>query len=274
MDQFTFAITAMFVVPFAAIGLLALAYRVVPKVIWFSFTGQSVVTGLFLAALATPFLVAITDSQGEYFEDQRVLVRGAFALPGGVTVDHQRDRTLRLGDCWRNAVNWRSDVKFRSAEAFDRWYAGEGYREALVEQIADYFGVAVAEVGVGEGALDLRERDARYQLVDDHKAYSQNVRILEFYDPFVCAAIERDEGGAISLRACDPVALDTDMGSAGRVIINPDRRDRTLEGSIYYAQGPHTCTNPVRRAVNEALGLPHPEGGKPNTQMGDILPSL
>lgn len=272
MDHFTFAVAAMFGVPFGVIALLLLAYRVVPKSIWFSFTGQAVVTGLFLAALATPILVVIKDSQGEYFEDKRELVRGAFALPVGVTVNHQRDRTLRLGDCWRNAVNWRSDVVFRADADFDRWYESESYRTALVEQIAGYFGVAQADIGIEEGALDLRAHDPRYELVDDHTGYSQNVRILEYYDPFVCAAIEKDEDGAISLRPCDPVALTADMGNAGRVIINPDRRDRTLEGKIYYAQGPHTCTNPVRRAVNGALGLEHPEGGEPNTQMGGILP--
>lgn len=273
MDQFSFALIAVFGVPFGAIVLLFLGHRLTPRSVWFSFPVQTVVGGLFLGALATPILVFNADAEGDYFEDESELVRTAFALPGTVTVDRQRDRTVRLGDCWRNAVNWRSDVEFASAEDFDSWYASEGWRDGIVEQIADYFGVPVANISVAEGALDLRPHDPQYALSQDHGSYSQNVRILEFYDPFVCAAVERDEGGAISLRPCDPVALTTDTGNAGRVIVNPDRRDRTLEGSIYYAQGPHTCTNPVRRAVNDALGLDHPEGGEPNTQMGSVLPS-
>ena len=274
MDQFVFAMIAMFGVPFGTFGLLVIAHPLVPKSIWYSFTAQTVITGLFLAALATPFLAAVYDSQGDYFEDEGELVRGAFALPVGASVDRQRDRTLRLGDCWRNAVNWRSQVTFRSDEEFDRWYADEGWRVSLVDQIADYFGVDAAQIAVSEGALDLRAYDPKYEVVDHHSAYSQNVKIVEFYEPFVCTAIERDGDGRLSLRACDPVALTTDTGNAGRVIINPSAKKRTLEGRIYYAQGPATCTNPLRRKVNAALGLPHPEGGEPNTQIGDILPSL
>ena len=77
----------------------------------------------------------------------------------------------------------------------------------------------------------------------------------------------------MSLRPCDPVALKEDTGNAGKVIVNPSARDRTLEGRIYYAQGPSTCTNPLRRAVNDAMGWPHPEG-KPNTSIGGTLPGL
>ena len=56
------------------------------------------------------------------------------------------------------------------------------------------------------------------------------------------------------------------------MIINPSAKKRRLEGRIYYAQGPAHCTNPLRRAVNNALGLPHPEGGKPNTNIGGAMP--
>lgn len=272
MDQFAFAMAAMFGVPFGVVALLLLAYRLIPKAVWFSFAVQTVVTGLFLAALATPILVVKVDAQGEYFDGPEHLVGEAFGLPEEVTVNYQRDRTGRYGDCWRNAVNWRSDIEFASDAAFDAWLAQDGYRGRIVNQVAGYYGIEPERVTVEKGALDMRARDPKYELVDHHSAYSQNVRILEFYEPFVCTAIEQDDSGAITLRPCDPVSLAGDMGNQGRIIINPDARDRTLEGKIYYASGPHYCTNPVRRKVNALLGLPHPEGGKPNTNIGGILP--
>ena len=273
MDQFTFALIAMFGVPFTGVALLFLAHRLTPERIWKSFSVQTIVTGSFLALLATPFLVAHADAQGEYYDGPEELVRATFALPQGVQVNHQRDRTSRYGDCWRHAVNWRSDVIFPSSEAFDDWYARDDYREAFIDQVVGYFGVNPSHVGVAEGAFEMRERDPEYVLVDDHKAYSRNVRILEFYEPFVCTAIERDEAGTITLRPCDPIARPVDMGSEGWIIINPSAKDRTLEGRILFLSGPHYCTNPIRKRVNTALGLDHPEGGEPNLAIGQILPS-
>ena len=272
MDAKTFALVALLGVPVALVALLVVIHRLTPKAVWKTFTVQTLATAAFIGAIAAPYLIYLYDGEGNYFEDRDQLVGDAFALPAGALVNQQRDRTVRLGDCWRNAVNWRSDVEFASPEAFDEWYAGEGWREGVVDQIAGYYGVEAESISVADGALDLRMRDPKYKLVDDHKAYSQNVRILEFYEPFVCAAIEKGEDGSIALRACDPVSLERDTGNAGEVILNPSLKDRTLEGRIFYAQGPSTCTNPVRRAVNEAMGWPHPEGGEANISMGAILP--
>jgi hypothetical protein len=272
MTQFVFALFAMFGVPAALIALVFLGHRLTPRRIWFSVPVQTVATLAVLGCIGVPVMIANFDSQGEYFEDETALVSQAFGLPAGVTVDRQKDRSLGLGDCWRNAVNWRSQVTFQPAAAFDQWYQSEGWRAGIVDQVASYYGQEPARISLAEGALDLRARDPKYQLVDDHKAYSQNVRILEFDEPFVCTAIEKGADGRLSLRPCDPVSLAGDGGNAGRVIINPSAKDRTLEGRIYYAQGPSTCTNPIRRAVNNVLGLPHPEGGEPNTSIGQSLP--
>lgn len=272
MDQFTFAMLSMFGAPFALIGLVLLAHRLTPKSIWFSTPVQIVATAAVLGAIAVPVAIAQIDSQGDYFDGEAALVSEAFALPAGVKVSRQRDRTLRLGDCWRNAVNWRSEVEFASPQAFDRWYAAQGYREPLVDQIAGYFGVPPENISIADGALDLRDRDPGYQLSDANGSYVRNTRILEFYEPFVCAAIDRDASGNLSLRRCDPLAAKADIGSEGWVIINPSAKERRLEGRIYYAQGPAHCTNPLRRAANKALGLPHPEGGKPNTNVGGNMP--
>lgn len=272
MDQFTFAIVALFGVPAALIALVFLGHRLMPRCIWFSLPVQTVATLVVLGCIGVPVAIVMVDGQGDYFDDVGDLVGGAFALPDGVTVNKQGDRTVRLGDCWRNAVNWRSDVEFGSEAAFDQWYAGEGWRRGIVDQIAGYYGVARARISVAEGALDLRARDPKYQLSQERGSYAQNTRILEFYERFVCTAIEKGADGGLSLRPCDPVALAGDGGNAGRVIVNPREKKRTLEGQIYYAQGPSTCTNPVRRAVNNALGLTHPEGGDPNTAIGSVLP--
>lgn len=272
MTQFTFSLVALFGVPAAIIALIFLAHRLTPATIWYSRPVQAVATLGFLSCIGLPVAIAMIDTQGDYFEDETALVSEAFGLPAGVAVDRQGDKTVRLGDCWRNAVNWRSEVTFPDAATFDRWYAGRAYQQGIVEQVADYFGQPPEAISIAPGALDLAPRDPRYVLSDERGSYQRNTRILRFYQPFVCTAIDRAADGSVSLRRCDPIAQGGDGGTAGQVIVNPDAKKRTLEGLIYYAQGPTTCTNPVRRAVNRALGLPHPEGGRPNTNMGGVLP--
>ncbi|WP_086608069.1 hypothetical protein [Erythrobacter donghaensis] len=276
MTQFAFALAAMFGVPAAIIALIFLAHRLTPTKIWYSRPVQAVAVTGFLSCIGLPVLLLNLDSQGDYFDDEAALVSAAFALPEGTMVDRQRDKTLRLGDCWRNAVLWRSDVAFPDAASFDRWYASGAYRQAILAQVADYFGQSPERNSVAPGALDLAPRDPQYVLSDELGSYQRNTRILRFDEPFVCTAIDRAADGSIALRRCDPVAQDGDGdgGTAGQVILIPDTKTRRVEGLIYYAQGPSTCTNPVRRAVNAALGLPHPEGGKPNTQMASVLPIM
>lgn len=264
----------MFGVPAAIVALIVLGHRLTPKAIWYSRPVQALAVIAFLSCIGLPILIINLDSQGDYFEDETALVSAAFGLPVGVRVDHQRDKTLRLGDCWRNATLWRSEVAFPDAAAFDRWYASGSFRQGIVEQVADYFGAAPDRISIAPGALDLAPRDPRYVLSDKVGSYERNTRILRFSQPFVCTAIDWTADGAITLRRCDPIAAGGDGGTAGQVIVNPDAKQRRLEGLIYYAQGPSTCTNPVRRTVNGLLGLPHPEGGKPNTQMGSVLPIL
>lgn len=274
MTQFAFAILSVFGVPAAVLGMIFLAHRLTPAAIWHSRPVQALSVVAFLSCIGLPVLILNIDSQGDYFEDHTALVGQAFALPAGVTVDRQGDKTVRLGDCWRNAVNWRSEVTFPDAAAFRHWYAMQGFRQGIVRQVAGYFGQLPERVSVTPGALDLSPRDPHYVLSDAKGSYQRNVRILEFAEPFVCTAIERGAEGAISLRRCDPIAEGGDPGNAGQVILNPDTKKRVLEGRIYYASGPSYCTNPLRRAVNGALGLPHPEGGQPNIAIGGVLPIM
>ncbi len=274
MTGFTFAIVSLFGVPFAVLGLIFLAHRLTPAALWRTRKVQALAMLGFLSCIGLPVAILQIDSQGDYFDDETALVSEAFGLPAGVTVDRQGDKTVRLGDCWRNAVNWRSDVTFPNAAAFDRWYAGRGFRAGITRQVAGYFGLPPERVSIAPGALDLQPRGSQYVLSDKNGSYQRNVRILEFYRPFVCAAIDWRADGTIALRRCDPIAEGGDVGNAGQVIVNPDAKKRTLEGRIYYASGPSSCTNPLRRAVNTALGLPHPEGGAPNTVMGDVLPIM
>jgi hypothetical protein len=274
VTQFAFALLSIFGVPAAVMGLIFLAHRLTPAMVWKTLPVQVMATLAFLSCIGLPVLILNIDSQGDYFVDETALVSEAFALPDGVTVERQGDKTVRLGDCWRNAVNWRSEVAFPNAAAFDRWYAGQGFQQGIVRQVADYFGQPPARVSVAPGALDLLPRDPQYVLSDGKDSYQRNARILEFYQPFVCTAIDRAADGGITLRRCDPIADGGDGGNAGQVIVNPDAKKRTLEGRIYYATGPATCTNPVRRAVNNLLGLPHAEGGAPNTEIGGVLPIM
>ncbi|WP_301749993.1 hypothetical protein [uncultured Erythrobacter sp.] len=274
MTGFTFAILSLFGVPAAVLALLILAHRLTPTAVWKTLPVQVLATLAFLSCIGLPMAIVQIDSQGDYFDDETALVKAAFALPEGVTVDRQGDKTVRLGDCWRNAVNWRSDVTFPNAAAFDRWYASQSYQEGIVRQVAGYFGQSPAQVSIAPDALAVLPRGSQYVLSDKAGSYQRNVRILEFYEPFLCAAIDRSADGTISLRRCDPIAEGGDVGNAGQVIVNPNAKKRTLEGRIYYASGPSICTNPVRRAVNNALGLPHPVGGEPNTSIGGNLPVM
>lgn len=274
MTQFAFSLVALFGVPAAIVALIFLAHRLTPKPIWYSRPVQAVAILGFLSCIALPVAIVMIDTQGDYFDDETALVSKAFGLPEGALVDRQRDKTLRLGDCWRNAVNWRSEVAFPNAATFDRWYASGAFRQGIVAQVADYFGQPAEAITIAPGALDLAPRDPRYELSDARDSYHRNTRILRFDQPFVCTAIDRAADGSIALRRCDPIARGGDVGTSGQVILNPDAKTRQFEGLIYYAQGPSTCTNPVRRAVNAALGLPHPEGGKPNTQMASVLPIM
>ncbi len=272
MTQQAFAFLSLFGVPVAIIGLLLLAHRLIPPAIWKTFTVQTLATLAFVGCIAVPFAILRIDSQGEYFDDDAALVVPAFGLPQGVTIKRLGDKSLQLGDCWRNAVNWRSEVTFPNADAFYQWYYGKGFRQGIVDQVAGYFGQSPARVRIAPGALDLSARDPQHVLSDEHGSYERNVRILKYYKPFVCTAIDRGFDGSITLRRCDPVAKDGDMGNAGQVILRPDASKQTLEGRIFYARGPSTCTNPLRRGLNNALGLPHPEGGKPDTRITGSLP--
>ncbi|MCM0000884.1 MAG: hypothetical protein NBV68_16010 [Erythrobacter sp.] len=272
MTQFAFTMFSMFGVPAMIVALLILAHRLTPARVWRTWPVQTVATLAFLGCIAAPVAIAQIDSQGDYFADETALVGEAFGLPAGVTVDHQRDKTVRLGDCWRNAVNWNSAVTFSDADTFYQWFYGKEYRQGIVAQVADYFGQPPARVSVAPGALDLLPRDPQYVLSDGRDSYDLNSRIVKYYKPFVCTAIERGDDGSIALRRCDPIAEGGDVGNAGQVILRPDAGKQTLEGRIYYARGPSICTNPLRRALNNALGLPHPEGVKPNIQIGGSLP--
>ncbi|WP_285711948.1 hypothetical protein [Erythrobacter oryzae] len=272
MTQFAFAMLAMFGVPAMIVALLMLAHRVTPAAVWKTWPVQTAATLAFLGCIAVPVAIMQIDSQGDYFDDETALVSEAFGLPVGVSVDRQGDKSVRLGDCWRNAVNWNSAVTFSDADTFYRWLYGKGYRQGIVAQVADYYGQPPARVSVAPGALDLLPRDPQYVLSRGRDSFELNSRIVKYYKPFVCTAIERGADGSIALRRCDPIAEGGDVGNAGQIILRPDASKQMLEGRIYYAHGASTCTNPVRRALNNALGLPHPEGGEPNTQMASNLP--
>jgi hypothetical protein len=260
MTQFAFVMASMLGVPAMIVALLILAHRLTPAPVWKTWPVQTAATLAFLGCIAVPVAIMQIDSQGEFFDDETALVSEAFGLPAGVTVGKQGDKSLRLGDCWSNGVNWNADVTFSGADTFYQWFYAKAFRQGIVTQVAEYYGQPPAKVSVGPGALDLLPRDPKYALSKDRGSYDLNTRIVRYYKPFVCTAIERGDDGSITLRRCDPIAEGGDVGNGGQVILRPDAGKQTLEGRIYYARGPSTCTNPLRRTFNGVLGLPHPPG--------------
>ena len=118
MTQFAFAMFSMFGVPALIVALLILAHRLTPEPVWKTWPVQTAATLAFLSCIGLPMLIVRLDSQGDFFDDETALVREAFGLPAGVTVGKQGDKTVRLGDCWRNAVNWNAGVTFPGGDAF------------------------------------------------------------------------------------------------------------------------------------------------------------
>lgn len=272
MDIKQFTILSLLVVPFAMIILLALMGKFVPPRMAKSLPVQTFATLWFLGIFAVPISAIYFDAQGEFFEDRYALIRDGLGMPANVEVPSKRF-SGGLGECWSNSIDRDLDVKFASEKQLDTWFAQKAYRGPLVEQISAYFDTPIDQITVVEGALDPREIDKKW-MADINAPMREwwQYRRRSYFEPSVCVAIDRpdvdaDGGGDVAegliLRPCDPVMLPEDMGNMGRVILNRTGNSAVLDGQIYYATGPSYCTNPVRRAVNKALGLPHPEARRP-----------
>lgn len=249
---------AWFGVPFAAIGLLMLAYRLMPLSVWKSWPVQTFVTLAFLAAIAAPIAITWIDAQGDYFDDRNDLVRGGLSTPVEAEVAKQRFNSL--GNCWSNGVNWNVKVDFGSAENLKGWYQREPWQQSLPDQISAYFGVPRGRVTIEEGALSPAMRDEKWIWDEQGRIPDWISRTYGYITPFVCTAIDGEAGqdGKITLRRCDPIALPKDTGNLGRVTITREDKPGILQGHIHYLGGPTYCTNPLRRGLNDLLGLPHP----------------
>ncbi len=271
MDIKLFSILSMVAVPIAMTMLLALAAKVVPHRFTKSVPFQTFATLWLLAIFAVPVGSMYYDSQGQFFEDRYALVRGGLGLPNNVEIPGKRFSSL--GDCWTNSVDWSLDTRFPSPERLELYFEQQPYREPLVEQISAYFNTPMDQITVLDGALDPREIDEKWMTdLDEPMREWWQYRRRSYFEPSVCLAIERPDksNAALTLRPCDPVILPEDEGNMGRVILHRSAGSRTLEGHIHYATGPAYCTNPVRRAVNNALGLPHPEARR--AEDGTTLP--
>ena len=273
MDVKQFTILAALVMPLTLIVIAALLGKFLPTRVLRSWPSQVLGTALVLGALGMPIAAFLIDGQGDYFDDRQTLVGGGLGLPEDVEIANQRGGSL--GDCWSNNVNWWLKVKFGSDERVEAWFSREPWRATLPAQIADYFSTPLSRVTIVDGAFDQRRMDPRWEWrrqpgertpdwVHDRRGY---------FEPFVCVAIDGPGGaGGLTLRPCDPILRPQDIGNKGRVILRRSDKPATLEGHIQYVGGPRYCTNPLRRALNNALGLPHPEGDKPNTKIASSLP--
>jgi hypothetical protein len=273
VDIKQFSILSVLIVPFAMIILLALIGKFVPKKIVTSFPFQTFATVWFIGIFAVPISAIYFDAQDDFFEDRYALVRDGLGMPATVEVPSPGRFSGSLGDCWSNSVNWSLEATFPSDEQLELWFAQQSYREPLVKQISAYFDTPMDHITVLNGALDPREIDKKWMSdINEPMREWWQYRRRSYFEPSVCLAIERPDetGEGLILRPCDPVVLPEDMGNMGRVILNRSGSSAVLAGEIYYATGPSYCTNPVRRAVNNALGLPHPEARRPDD--GSTLP--
>lgn len=261
MDVKQFMILAVLVLPLTLIVIAALLGKFLPARVLRSRPSQTLVTVLVLGAIGMPITAIIVDGQGNYFDSRRALLGDGLGLPADVEIARQRGGSL--GDCWSNQVNWSPKVKFGSNERLKTWFSREPWREPLPAQIADYFSTPLNRVTIAQGALDQRRMDPRWEW---RREAGEPVpdwihRRRGYFEPFVCVAIDGPGGGdGLTLRPCDPILLPQDIGTKGRVILRRSDVPGTLAGHIQYLGGPDYCTNPLRRALNGALALPHPPG--------------
>ncbi len=259
MDVKQFTILTVLVIPLTLIVIAALLGNFLPTRVLRSWPSQVVATVLVLGALGMPIAAILIDGQGDYFDDRRALLGDGLGLPADVEIASQRGG--RLGDCWSNQVNWSPDVRFGSDERVDAWFSRAPWRDPLPAQIAEYFGTPLSQVKVVQGALDQRRMDPRWELGPDDAIPDWVHRRYGYIEPFVCVAIDGPGGeGGLTLRPCYPIVLPEDVGSKGRVILRRGGVPGTLAGHVNYIGGPPYCTNPLRRPLNNALGLPHPPG--------------
>lgn len=257
MDVKQFTILALLGLPLTMIVLLALLGKFLPTRVLRRPLVQGLATVMFLSAIGLPVAAFMIDGQGDYFEDRWALVGGGLGLPADAEIAGQRGGSL--GDCWSNQVNWSPNVAFGSDEQVEAWFSREPWREPLPAQIADYFATPFNRLTIADGALDQRRMDGRWELGPDDPIPDWVHRRYGYIEPFVCVAIDGPGGeGGLTLRPCDPIVLPEDVGTKGRVILRRGGVPGTLEGHIHYLGGPRYCTNPLRRALNGALGLPHP----------------
>jgi hypothetical protein len=261
MDVKQFTIFAVLGLPLTMIVLLAVLGKFLPTRVLRRPLVQGLATVVFLSAIGLPVAAMLIDGQGDYFDDRQALVGGGLGLPADAEIPGRRGGSL--GDCWSNQVNWWLDVKFGSAERVEAWFSREPWREPLSAQIADYFATPLSRVTIAEGALNQRHLDPRWEWRREPGQPTPDWvhRRRGFFRPFVCVAIDGPGGeGGLTLRPCDPILRPADIGTKGRVILHRSDQPGTLEGHIHYLGGPAYCTNPLRRALNDALGLPHPPG--------------
>ncbi|NVE94565.1 hypothetical protein [Altererythrobacter lutimaris] len=272
MTGFQFAMLAWFGVPIAIVGMLVLAYRLMPEKAWKSWPLQTVATLGFLSAIGVPVAITWIDAQGDYFDDRNHLVRGGLSTPPEAEVAHKRFN--KLGNCWSNAVNWSVEARFSSQEKLNSWFEQEPWKDSLVDQMSGYFDLPRDQITVEEGALSPAMRDAKWVWDEQGRIPDWISRTYRYITPFVCTAIDGETGpqGSLNLRRCDPIALPKDTGNLGRVTIMNQGQNGILEGHIHYLSGPSYCTNPLRRGLNGMLGLPHPEG-EVDSNIGGAIPS-
>ena len=127
--------------------------------------------------------------------------------------------------------------------------------QRVVGYVAEYHGVRPADIEIAPGALDWRT-PASSDYDPDVLVTPQHYQLQR--SPSICAAIDRT-GDTVRLRRCNPLRAKDDGGNAGHILAVDEHVFRQLRLSLVNEQPPPWCEYPVRRAVNAALGLPHPD---------------
>lgn len=208
-----------------------------------------------LLTLGASFASFVYD-QSEHGGNAYQSLNRALGLPAGMELE-----VPWLGDdvCARDVRRYRQEQKFPSREAMSQWRAGNADLRRLMGYLSDYYGVEETAFDVRAGTFDWQRIDDRYDLQDS--GYWSPERFRYYRNELVCADIFPGRSGDKSyiLAPCDPAARPERLGPLGRVAFVLDEKDGLYVADVDHMRASAFCTNPVRRRVNELLGLPHPD---------------
>ena len=243
-----------FVALFAAMVLLGAIFNVLQKSSSRTASASKKLLGwLVLAALAAAATLWSLDNRDGWRSVEQSYDQ-FFALPGLVMQEPRWDHR------WDNRCSSNLDQNRHLPIPIKHDRLDPRTRAALPDRLLayllDYHDLPRSAVSIEAGALDWRRVNA-WDYDPDKPMFPE--RYTRITNEFVCARIDRT-GDELTLAPCNPVRIFEPRGNAGYVLaVDDDLRDLLKIDLVHAARAPHWCENPVRRAVNGALGLDHPD---------------